>query len=75
MASAPSASVASAASSAPVVSGASASSAVTVESQVGSARWVLKRCSSSNVCLLIVIQALFGKCTSTASRQTLTGSR
>ncbi len=47
-------------------SAASASSAVTTESQVGRARLLLNRCSASSVWLLILIHALFGKCTSTA---------
>ena len=52
-----------------------ASSAASVASQVGSAWLVLNRSSSSRVRRLSLIQALFGKCASTASRQTLTGSR
>src|SRR6185437_13065614 len=51
------------------------SSASRVMSQVGSARADLKRCNSSRVRLLILIQALFGKWASMASRQTETGSR
>ncbi len=48
---------------------------VIVASQVGSALAVLNRSSSSSVCRLILIQAVFGKCASMASRHTLTGSR
>src|SRR5487761_1243498 len=51
------------------------SSARTVDSQVGSARRFLNRCSSSSVSLLILIHALLGKCTSIASRHSSTGIR